>query len=185
VWLGYSLGGRYALRVALDHPHRVRALITVGASPGLADEGARAARRAHDTALAAELVRDGVARFFDAWLARPMFAGLSEPMRFRAARERQDPRGPGRVAGACRDRRHVAAARAALHAERARPAAGRRARDAKFVREAELMARAIGAHAEVDVIDGAGHAAHLEAPEATLALVRPWLTRHDLTAWPR
>jgi len=180
VWLGYSLGGRYALRVALDHPERVRALITVGASPGLADEGARAARRADDAALAEALVRDGVARFFDAWLARPMFEGLSEPMRFRAARERQDP------AALAASLVHAGTgAMLPLHARLSTlqaPAlllAG--ARDAKFVREAELMAVAIGAHAEVAIIEGAGHAAHLEAPEATLASVRAWLVRHDLT----
>lgn len=180
VWLGYSLGGRYALRVALDHPHRVRALITVGASPGLLDEGARAARRADDAALAAELVRDGVARFFDAWLARPMFEGLSEPMRFRAARERQDP------AALAASLVHAGTgAMQPLHTRLAAlttPAlllAGER--DAKFVREAEFMARAIGAHAEVAVVEGAGHAAHLEAPEATLAVVRAWLARHHLT----
>lgn len=33
VWLGWSLGGQFALRTALDHPDRVRGLVMVAASP--------------------------------------------------------------------------------------------------------------------------------------------------------
>ena len=33
VWLGWSLGGQFALRAALDHPHAVRGLVMVAASP--------------------------------------------------------------------------------------------------------------------------------------------------------
>jgi pimeloyl-[acyl-carrier protein] methyl ester esterase len=33
VWLGWSLGGQFALRAALDHPHSVRGLIMVASSP--------------------------------------------------------------------------------------------------------------------------------------------------------
>ena len=33
VWLGWSLGGQFALRAALDHPDRVRGLIMVASSP--------------------------------------------------------------------------------------------------------------------------------------------------------
>jgi 2-succinyl-6-hydroxy-2,4-cyclohexadiene-1-carboxylate synthase len=109
-----------------------------------------------------------------------MFAGLSEPMRFRAARERQDPAAlaASLVHAGTGAMQPLHARLSTLHAP-ALLLAG--ARDAKFVREAEFMARAIGAHAEVGLIEGAGHAAHLEAPEATLALVRPWLARCGLT----
>ena len=33
VWLGWSLGGQFALRAALDHPHDVRGLVMVASSP--------------------------------------------------------------------------------------------------------------------------------------------------------
>lgn len=33
VWLGWSLGGQFALRAALDHPTRVRGLVMVASSP--------------------------------------------------------------------------------------------------------------------------------------------------------
>src|SRR6185436_1553149 len=48
VLAGYSMGGRLALALALRHPQRVRALVLVSASPGLADAEERAVRRAAD-----------------------------------------------------------------------------------------------------------------------------------------
>ena len=46
VLLGYSLGGRLALRYALSRPGRLAALILIGTSPGLLDEDERRRRRA-------------------------------------------------------------------------------------------------------------------------------------------
>ena len=37
-WVGYSLGGRAALHVALMYPHLVRSLVLIGANPGIDDE---------------------------------------------------------------------------------------------------------------------------------------------------
>ena len=76
VILGYSLGGRVALHFARAHPERCRALIVESASPGLRDEGARAARRAADERLAARIERLGVQAFLEEWEALPLFAGL-------------------------------------------------------------------------------------------------------------
>src|SRR6266498_2093928 len=75
-YLGYSLGGRLCLRLALDRPELVRALVLIGASPGLDDPVERAARQASDDALAAELERVGLERFLDHWLAQPLFTTL-------------------------------------------------------------------------------------------------------------
>src|SRR5262245_23075705 len=85
-YLGYSLGGRLCLRLALDRPDLVRALVLIGASPGLADPVERAARRASDDALAAELERVGLERFLDRWLAQPLFATLPPERAGRAER---------------------------------------------------------------------------------------------------
>ncbi len=43
--LGYSLGARFSLHAALAAPHRVRRLVLIGATAGIEDEAARAARR--------------------------------------------------------------------------------------------------------------------------------------------
>src|ERR687895_2494641 len=52
---GYSMGGRIALHAALALGPRVKRLVLVGASPGIADPGGRARRREADEALAARI----------------------------------------------------------------------------------------------------------------------------------
>src|SRR6266540_3002708 len=92
-YVGYSLGGRLCLRLALDRPELVRALVLLGASPGIADPAARAVRRAADDALAAALERDGLERFLDRWLAQPLFATLPPERSGRAGRLANTPEG--------------------------------------------------------------------------------------------
>jgi len=75
--LGYSMGGRVALAAALARLPWIDALILESASPGLADPAARAARRAHDDAIAAHLLTAGTAAFLDRWYAQPLFASLA------------------------------------------------------------------------------------------------------------
>ena len=50
--VGYSMGGRLALVLALRHPECVRRLVLLSASPGLKTAEERALRRASDAALA-------------------------------------------------------------------------------------------------------------------------------------
>src|SRR6266498_1374055 len=92
-YVGYSLGGRLCLRLALDRPDLVRSLVLIGASPGLDDPAVRAARRASDEALAAELERVGLERFLDRWLAQPLFASLPPERAGRADRLANTTRG--------------------------------------------------------------------------------------------
>ncbi len=47
--------------------------------------------------------------------------------------------------------------------------------DAKFRAAGERLAAGIGSNATFELVLGAGHTAHLEQPEAFLALLRPWL----------
>ncbi|MDH4074396.1 MAG: alpha/beta fold hydrolase [Acidimicrobiia bacterium] len=76
VYIGYSMGGRAALHAALAHPERVRALVLIGATAGMDDPAARAARRRADETLAADLLAGGLPAFLQRWLANPLFAGL-------------------------------------------------------------------------------------------------------------
>jgi pimeloyl-ACP methyl ester carboxylesterase len=62
------------MRLAIDRPDLVRALVLVSASPGIADEQERAARIEADEALADSIERDGVDAFLSRWLGQPMFA---------------------------------------------------------------------------------------------------------------
>jgi 2-succinyl-6-hydroxy-2,4-cyclohexadiene-1-carboxylate synthase len=74
VLCGYSLGGRVALHVALAVPERVSRLALVSCSPGIEDEGERAARRAADRRLADELEDVPFDDFIERWRTQPLFA---------------------------------------------------------------------------------------------------------------
>ena len=73
--VGYSMGGRLALHVAVRLPERTRSLLTIGAHAGLDDE-ARRTRRQADEALAKRIEREGVESFVQQWESLPMFAGI-------------------------------------------------------------------------------------------------------------
>ncbi len=76
IWCGYSMGGRFALALAVAHPELVEHLILVSASPGLRTQAERAQRRAADELLAQRALHDGPSAFIEAWLAQPMFATI-------------------------------------------------------------------------------------------------------------
>jgi 2-succinyl-6-hydroxy-2,4-cyclohexadiene-1-carboxylate synthase len=76
VYVGYSMGGRLCLRLALDRPELIERLALVSASPGIAGATERDARRASDEALARDVERRGVEPFLRDWLAQPLFANL-------------------------------------------------------------------------------------------------------------
>jgi 2-succinyl-6-hydroxy-2,4-cyclohexadiene-1-carboxylate synthase len=176
-YVGYSLGGRLCLRLALDRPDLVRALVLLGASPGIADPAARAERAAADEALAVGIERDGVAGFLDRWLAGPLFATLPPERAGRAERLANTPAG-------------LAAALRQLGVGGQEPLwerlAGLRcptlllagALDARFAAVAGRMAKLIGGPARVALVPDAGHAAMLERPAEVAALLQEFLAEH-------
>jgi 2-succinyl-6-hydroxy-2,4-cyclohexadiene-1-carboxylate synthase len=176
-YVGYSMGGRLCLRLALDRPELVNTLVLVGASPGIADTGERAARRA----LAAEIERVGTAAFLEQWLARPMFSTFTPAPADMEARLANTSRG---LAAALR--RLGTGAQEPLWdrlGELEMPVlvvAGQD--DAKFTHIAEEMADAIGVNAQVVALAGAGHAAHLERPASFCRLLAAFLVLHPATS---
>lgn len=169
---GYSMGARVALHVALRHPDRVARLVLLGATRGLADGAERAARRAADDALAERVGEVGADAFLDEWLAQPMFARLPDDGAELASRSRDAAGlasslrgcGTGTQAWLGDEITALASPTLALAGEL----------DAKFVLEAEAIAAAVQ-RGRCELVPGAGHAAHLEAPEATAALVAAFL----------
>jgi 2-succinyl-6-hydroxy-2,4-cyclohexadiene-1-carboxylate synthase len=172
VYIGYSMGGRLCLHLAIDRPDLVERLVLVSATAGIDDAGERAARRAGDEQLAAAIEDDGIDVFLDRWVAQPLFATLADPGLDDRRRNTADGLASSlRLAGA-----GTQAPQWGALAALTMPVlliAG--ALDAKFVAAAERMA-ALLPRATVAIIDGAGHAAHLEQPAAFLAVVEPWLT---------
>ena len=174
VYVGYSLGGRLCLRLALERPDLVRRLVLIGASPGIADPGQREARRDADEALARRIERDGVEVFLDAWLAGPLFSSLPVEAAGREERLANAAEGLAYVL-----RRLGTGVQESLwdRLGELRPPALLMAgeRDPKFAGIATEMAAAIGPAARVAVVAGAGHAVHLERPAETAALVEGFL----------
>ncbi len=168
-YLGYSMGGRILLHAALDHPETVKSMVLIGATPGIEDPAQRAERFRSDAVLANRLEADGLPAFVDRWLAMPMFAGLSDEQQHKSARLLNRPDG---LASSLR--------RCGTGAQE--PLWGRLIdittptklvvgeSDQEFRAVAVQMARSMP-HASVAVVAGAGHAAHLEAPDAVADLV--------------
>ena len=177
-WIGYSLGARTALHVAVAHPEAVKSLILEGGSPGIADSVERAARAEADARLADAIERDGLERFVDDWLAQPLFATQARLPTDVRTRERAR-RLRGSAAG------YAASLRATgtgtqeplwerLAEIRARVLLVAGALDVKFCAIAHAMAAALR-DARVAIVPGAGHAVHLERPDAWLDEVEPFL----------
>jgi len=170
---GYSMGGRLALHAALALGDRVDRLVLIGASPGIADPGERAARRAEDELLAGELGALTIEQFAERWARTPVLAGQPPAVlaAIHADRLRNTPAGLARAlvglgTGALPpvwDRLEELAMPVTLIAGE---------RDQKFRALASAMARAIRG-ATVVVVPGAGHAVHLEAPAAVAAALTP------------
>ncbi len=88
--VGYSMGARLALVLALTQPQVVGRLVLESPAPGIADEKDRAARRLADEHLADEIERDGVEAFVERWAAMPIFASQAElPADIRAAQRHE------------------------------------------------------------------------------------------------
>lgn len=172
-YVGYSMGGRFALMATLARPDLVERLVLIGATPGIVDDAERAERRALDEQRAAQVEHDGVAVFLDAWLAAPMFAGLPDDPRGLAHRRRNTASGLAsslRTAGTGSQPSlwsrlgEITAPVLVLAGEH----------DAKFTDVGRRMA-ALLPDATFAPVTGAGHAAHTEQPEHTTRLIADWL----------
>ena len=167
--VGYSLGGRIALHAALALRRRVERLVLIGASPGIADPAQRAARRAADERLAAEIEAATIEEFATRWAATPVLEGQSPEVKAAAHADRLRST-PAGLAAAARGR-----------GTGALPSLWERLgelsmpvvlivgeRDEKFRAIGQRMARELS-RVELVVVADIGHAVHLEAPERITA----------------
>jgi 2-succinyl-6-hydroxy-2,4-cyclohexadiene-1-carboxylate synthase len=168
---GYSMGGRVALHTALFSSLAVRALILIGASPGIEDVHERRKRQASDQALVEKILANGVEWFADYWGSLPLFASqrrlpLNVQAKLRASRAECDPQGlayclknfgTGEQEFLGRVLHHLSCPVLLMAGEL----------DEKFSRLNHYMAASIGTRAvQVVEIPDAGHAAHIENAQA-------------------
>lgn len=168
--LGYSMGGRLALALALSQPVDINVLILESSSPGLETDAERAERRALD-AERADALRADLPGFLRRWYAMPLFATLPAAEREALMRSRST-QNPDELA-----RGLVGTSTGAmpslwphLHALDIPVRIVVGALDAKFVALARRMAAALP-RPSVQLVDGAGHNVHVEHPERFAAIV--------------
>ncbi|MGA0133793.1 MAG: 2-succinyl-6-hydroxy-2,4-cyclohexadiene-1-carboxylate synthase [Opitutales bacterium] len=177
--LGYSLGGRLALHWALANPTRVTRLVLVGASPGLRTERERRERVLADVALGEFIRSQGVSAFMRYWHGQTMFQTLQdlpsgELDALKKSRLANDPEGLALSlsqvgAGALPsvwDRLHELKMPVDLVTG---------SRDEKFTTLAREML-ALMPRARHGVVEGSGHAVHIERPADLAAAI---LARRD------
>lgn len=162
-WVGYSMGGRLCLRIALDQPRLVERLVLVSATPGIADPTERRNRREADQALARQVEGEGVDAFLARWLGHAMFATLD---REAAGLEERRTNSVARLAHQLRvlgqgameplwDRLGELRMPVTLYTG---------ALDERYVAIAAEMQRRVVTSSTLQVLGGAGHAMHLEDP---------------------
>lgn len=177
VHIGYSMGGRVALHLALAQPELVRGLVLIGATAGIDDPEGRAERRRADAVLADRLLDGGLARFLDRWLAGPLFADLTDEQAGLSARLTNRPDG-------------LAASLRHCGTGTQEPLWGRLAeltmpvlivvgdRDTKFTEIGHRLVAAMTGTAATLCLLPAGHAVHLEQPDlaadAVLDAITGW-----------
>jgi 2-succinyl-6-hydroxy-2,4-cyclohexadiene-1-carboxylate synthase len=186
--LGYSMGGRVALGLVALQPARVRSAILVGASAGLADPEARAARLRSDAALADELLTRGLEPFVERWMALPLFRSQWERLgpEHREAARKQRLR--NRSESLARSLRGCGTgAQPPLHERLGRVTAPvllcAGDEDVKFCEIARDLAERLP-RGRLCTIPRAGHACHLENPSAFADAALSFLRETDAETSP-
>jgi 2-succinyl-6-hydroxy-2,4-cyclohexadiene-1-carboxylate synthase len=175
VLLGYSMGGRVALLTALRAPEEIDGLVLIGASPGLTEAADRKARRELDYQRSLRVFEIGAQAFAEEWSRLPIIATqqrIPEPWRTQMLRRRADNddrglawsldiTGTGRMAPLHEQLGGLATPALLVVGET----------DDKFRRIAEQMQLP---QSQLCVLPDAGHAAHLEQPDAFMSVLRRW-----------
>src|SRR5918994_930108 len=179
VIVGYSMGGRPALYLALRQPERCAGLFLESASPGLEGAEERAARRDADEEKAKQLESGDFENFLRDWYRQPLFSSLAQEegllRRTIGARRRNDPSelarslrgmGTGSQPSLWEDLEGLAVPALAVAGEL----------DGKYAGISSRMA-SISTKAEPVVVPGVGHNVHDEAPAQYVALLGRFLYR--------
>ena len=177
VW-GYSMGARLALRMARRFPEEIAGVVLIGATPGIADSIEREARREEDQRLGEWIEAHGVEAFRERWSAVPLISTQKRmPAKFREAmmeRKLENTSSGLRWALATLGQGVMGSQWEGLGEVTLPVLLVVGEEDEKYRRIAERMKTAM-LGATVEVVEGAGHAPHLEQPGAFCEGVSRWM----------
>jgi 2-succinyl-6-hydroxy-2,4-cyclohexadiene-1-carboxylate synthase len=175
VLVGYSLGGRLALRAALRSPESYRALVLVGTTAGIEEGPLRVARAEADEKLASWMEAMPMEDIVGLWERQPLFADQPDALveAQRPGRLSQDPRslalllrtaGQGTLEPVWHELRSLELPLLAI--------AG--ARDDGYSRAAKRIA-STAPNGRAAIVENAGHAPHLQRPDEVAGLLTGFL----------
>jgi len=175
VLVGYSLGGRLALRAALRSPESFTGLVLVGSTAGIEEGPLRGVRAEADEKLASWMEAMPIEDIVSLWERQPLFADQSDALveEQRPGRLSQDPRSLAlllRTAGqgALDPVWHE------LHALDLPLLAIAGARDDGYSAAVKRIA-SVAPNARAAIVEDAGHAAHLQRPDEVARLISEFL----------
>jgi 2-succinyl-6-hydroxy-2,4-cyclohexadiene-1-carboxylate synthase len=175
--VGYSMGGRLALYLAVHFPEHCDRAILVSASPGLRTQPEREHRMASDRQLIKTLETEKFSSFLSQWYAQPLFASLQNRGDFEQILARRSQNRPLELAKSLRYLglgyqrslwENLATTKVPLLL-----LAG--ALDQKFVAINTQMA-ALCKAAQLSIVSECGHVIHLEARDRFLEQIRDFLS---------
>jgi 2-succinyl-6-hydroxy-2,4-cyclohexadiene-1-carboxylate synthase len=175
VLVGYSLGGRLALRAVVRDPGRYAGLVTVGATAGLDDPSLRSARAEADDRLAAWMETAPIEDIVAIWERQPLFADQPEVLieEQRPGRLSHDPAGLAMLLRTAGQGVLEPVWHELLTLELPVLAiAG--ARDEGYVAAARRIAD-VAPHGRAEIVEDAGHAVHLQRPQRVAELIEAFL----------
>jgi 2-succinyl-6-hydroxy-2,4-cyclohexadiene-1-carboxylate synthase len=173
--VGYSLGGRLALRAALRSPEAYRGVVLVGATAGIEEGPMRVQRAEADEKLASWMEAMPIEDIVALWERQPLFADQSDLLvdEQRPGRLSQDPRSLAlllRTAG----QGVLDPVWDELHSLELPLLAIAGARDDGYSAAAKRIA-SVAPKARAAIVEEAGHAAHLQQPAEVASLIAAFL----------
>jgi 2-succinyl-6-hydroxy-2,4-cyclohexadiene-1-carboxylate synthase len=181
--IGYSLGGRIALSLAADDTDLLAGLTLIGVSAGLADPEQRRKRRRQDNLLADDIHNEGLSEFIDRWMDLEMWKSLRTRIGEDAWQASREQRLSNQAHGLAQSLRGSGTGvmpplKGQLHTIGVPTLLVVGSEDQKFLAIADELAAEM-TKARIAKIHQAGHAAHLEQPDATCVAINEHLKRCD------
>ncbi|MBT94622.1 MAG: 2-succinyl-6-hydroxy-2,4-cyclohexadiene-1-carboxylate synthase [Acidimicrobiaceae bacterium] len=176
--IGYSMGARLALRYAIENKNDLRSLTLIGGTPGIQEDASRHQRALDDVRKVALLEDRGILEFINFWEKQPIFSSqrrlpaekLLEQRRIRLTTKPMPLANHLRASGSgvmnpLWNQIHELCIPVLILVG---------AYDAKYIEIGERM-KSIIPMSTLKIINGAGHAVHLEKPEESANAINKFI----------